>query len=71
MNVDAASTRHRRGSTRLQGERRSTLRLLQAKFGALSAEVQQQVEALSPEALAQLQLDLLQAQSLEELRLKD
>ncbi|MGO9471260.1 MAG: DUF4351 domain-containing protein [Isosphaeraceae bacterium] len=54
-----------------QGERRSTLRLLQAKFGALSAEVQQQVEALSPEALAQLQLDLLQAQSLEELRLKD
>jgi hypothetical protein len=54
-----------------QGERRLTLRQLQAKFGPLPAEVKQQFEALSPEALAQLQLDLLTAQSLEELRLKD
>ena len=45
-----------------QGERRSALRLMEAKFGPLSAEVKQQVEALSPEALARLQLDLLKAQ---------
>jgi hypothetical protein len=52
-----------------QGERRSALRLLEAKFGPLTAEVQRQVEALSPEALARLQIDLLRAQALEELRL--
>jgi hypothetical protein len=54
-----------------QGERRSTLRQMEAKFGPLSPQVKQQVEALSPEALAQLQLELLKAQSLEELRLDD
>jgi len=54
-----------------QGERRLPLRLLEAKFGPLSAQVRQRVEALSPEALAQLQLDLLHAQALEELRLDD
>jgi hypothetical protein len=54
-----------------QGERRSTLRLMEAKFGPLSPQVKQQVEALSPEALAQLQLDVLKAQALEELRLDD
>jgi Domain of unknown function (DUF4351) len=54
-----------------QGERRSTLRLMEAKFGPLTPEVKQQVEALLPEALAQLQLDLLKAQALEELRLED
>ena len=54
-----------------QGERRSALRLMEAKFGPLSPKVKQQVEALSPEALAQLQLDLLKAQALEELRLDD
>jgi len=37
----------------------------------LSAKVKQQVEALSPEALAQLQLDVLKAQALKELRLED
>jgi hypothetical protein len=36
----------------LQGEQRSALRLLEAKFGPLSAEVKQRVEALSPEGLA-------------------
>jgi hypothetical protein len=55
----------------LQGERRSALRQLEAKFGPLSGEVKQRVEALSPEGLAQLQLDLLKAQSLKELRLED
>jgi hypothetical protein len=55
----------------LQGERRATLRQLEARFGPLSADVKQRVEALPPEALAQLQLDLLKAQSLKELRLED
>ena len=54
-----------------QGERRSALRQMEAKFGPLSPEVKQQVEALSPEALARLQLDLLKAQALEELSLGD
>ena len=54
-----------------QGERRSALRQMEAKFGPLTAKVKQQVEALSSNALAQLQLDLLKAQSLEELRLDD
>jgi hypothetical protein len=42
-----------------------------AKFGPLSPEVKQRVEALAPEGLAQLLLDLLKAQSLKELRLED
>jgi hypothetical protein len=54
----------------LQGERRSALRQLEAKYGPLSPEVKQRVEALSPEGLAQLQLDLLKAQSLKELGLE-
>jgi hypothetical protein len=54
-----------------QGEQRSALRQLEAKFGPLSAEVKRRVEALSPEELARLQLDLLHAQSLQELRLQD
>ncbi len=52
-----------------QGERRSALRLIEAKFGPLSLEVKQQVESLSGEALAQLQIDLLKAQTLKELGL--
>jgi hypothetical protein len=56
---------------RLPAERRLTLRLMDAKFGPLSPEVRQQVEALSPEALAWLPLDTLKAQALEELRLDD
>ncbi len=55
----------------IAGERRLALRLLEAKFGALSPEVKQRVEALSPEQLQQLSLDLLKAQSLKELRLED
>jgi hypothetical protein len=54
-----------------QGERRSALRQMEAKFGPLTSRVKQQVEALSPESLAQLQLELLKAQTLEELRLDD
>jgi hypothetical protein len=54
-----------------QGERRAALRQMEAKFGPLSPDVTQQVEALSPEALARLQLDLLKAKTLEELRLED
>ncbi len=53
-------------------ERRETALLqLAAKFGALSPEVKQRVEALSPEDLRRLTLDLLKAQSLKELRLED
>jgi hypothetical protein len=54
-----------------QGERRTALRQMEAKFGPLTPEVRQQVEALSPEGLARLQLDLLKAQALEELHLDD
>ena len=54
-----------------QGERRSALRLMEAKFGPLSTNVKQRIEALSANDLARLQIDLLKAQSLEELRLND
>ena len=54
-----------------QDERRAALRLMEKKFGPLSAEVKRRVEALSPEAVARLQLDLLDAQTVEELRLDD
>ena len=53
------------------GERRSALRQMEAKFGPLTSEVRQKVEALTSEALAQLQVDLLKAQSLGELHLDD
>jgi hypothetical protein len=51
------------------GERRAALRQMEAKFGPLTPQVKQQVEALSLQALAQLQIDLLSAQALEELHL--
>jgi flagellar biosynthesis/type III secretory pathway protein FliH len=54
-----------------QGMRRSALWLMEAKFGPLSPEVKQQVEALPRDAVAQLQLDLLKAQTLKELHLDD
>ena len=53
-----------------QGERQAALRQLEAKFGPVSPEVKQRVEALSPEALARLQLELLKAQTLEEIGLR-
>ena len=69
--VPLMKTTYERGLERgiAQGERRSALRLIEAKFGPLSLQVKQQVEALSGEALAQLQIDLLKAQTLEELGL--
>ncbi len=54
-----------------QGERRSALRLMEAKFGPLPAKVKQRFEALSLDTLARIQLDLLTVQTLEELRLDD
>ncbi len=56
---------------KIEGQRESALLQLEAKFGPLAPEVKQHVEALAPEDLRQLQLDLLKAQSLQELRLKD
>jgi hypothetical protein len=55
----------------IQGERRFALRTLEAKFGPLTPEVRQRVEALSPEDLQQLALDLIKAESLKELRLEE
>ncbi len=52
----------------LQGERVSALRMLEAKFGPLAPEVKLRIERLEPEELRQLQIDLLKAQSLTELR---
>jgi hypothetical protein len=52
-----------------RGERRLTLRQMEAKFGPLSPDVKRQLDSLSPEALARLQLDLLKAQALQELGL--
>ena len=54
-----------------QGERRSAFRQMEAKFGPLPPEVKRQVEAMSLDAVIRLQLDLLKAQALEELRLDD
>jgi hypothetical protein len=55
----------------VEGARRAALRQLAVKFGPLSPEVKQRLEALSPDELAQLQVDLLTAASLKELRLQD
>ena len=60
---------------RIEGQREERRQLalmqLEAKFGPLSPDVKQRVEALTPERLAQLQLDLLKAQSLQALGLAD
>jgi hypothetical protein len=62
-------TTYERG--KIDGERRLALRLLEAKFGALSAAVRERVEALSPEKLQKLAIDLMKAQSLKDLHLED
>jgi hypothetical protein len=54
-----------------QGMRQSALWLMEAKFGTPPPAVKQQVEALSRDAVARLQLDLLKAQTFEELGLGD
>jgi hypothetical protein len=55
----------------LEGMRRAVLLQLEAKFGTLSPEVKQRVEALASEQLLQLGTDLLAAHSLKELHLED
>src|SRR5262249_20264667 len=54
-----------------QWERATALRQLEARFGSLAPAVRQRVEALAPEELRHLLIDLLKAQSLKELRLED
>ena len=54
-----------------RGQRQLVLRQLEAKFGPLTPEVKQRVEALSTEQLDQLALDFVKAQSLKDLRLED
>jgi formylglycine-generating enzyme required for sulfatase activity len=46
-----------------QAERRSALRLMEARFGPLAPEVRRQVEVLPREALVRLQIDLLTTQA--------
>jgi hypothetical protein len=62
-------TTYERG--RIEERRQTALLQLEAKFGPLSEAVRQRLEALSPDQLRQLTLDLLKAQSLKELRLED
>jgi hypothetical protein len=45
--------------------------ILEKTFGSLSAEAKQRLEALSPDHLRQLALDLLQGRSLKEMHLED
>jgi hypothetical protein len=56
---------------RIEERRETALLLLEKKFGPLSPEVRQRVEALSPDQLRQLVLDLVDRQSLKELHLED
>jgi hypothetical protein len=62
-------TTYERG--RNEGRREMTLLLLEAKFGPLSPAAKQRVEALSPEQLRQLGLDLVKDLSLKDLHLED
>ncbi len=62
-------TTYERG--KIAGLRETALLQLEARFGPLSPAIRQRVEALSPEELRQLTLDILKAQSLKELRLED
>jgi hypothetical protein len=55
----------------LQGQRETALLQLETRFGPLSVEARQRVEALSPEQLRTLLLDLIKGKSLKELRLED
>jgi hypothetical protein len=56
---------------KLEERRAIALLLLGKKFGSLALAVQQRVEALSPEQLQQLLLDLVEGRSLKEMRLED
>jgi hypothetical protein len=55
----------------IAGERRAALLQLEVKFGAVSPEVKQRVEALTAHQVQQLLADLLKAESLKELGLVD
>jgi hypothetical protein len=55
----------------IDGQRQAALICLGAKFGALRPEVKQRVEALSPEQVHQLLLDISKSQSLKDLHLED
>jgi hypothetical protein len=55
----------------VQERREMALLQLEAKFGPLAPAIKQRVEALSPEQLRQLLLDLVKGQSLKELHLED
>jgi hypothetical protein len=63
------NTTYERG--RIAERRETALLLLEAKFAPLAPAIRQRVEALSPEELRQLTLDLVKAQSLKELHLED
>jgi hypothetical protein len=62
-------TTYERG--KIEERRETALLLMEAKFGPLAPEVKRRLEALSPEQLRQLQLDLVKGQSLKELHLED
>ena len=62
-------TTYERG--KIEGRREMALLQLEAKFGPLAPGIKQRVEALSPEQLRQLLLDLVKGQSLKELHLED
>ena len=54
-----------------QGQRTMLQKLLEARFGPLSPSAQQRLESLGPEQLEALAVELLKAQSLEELGLEN
>jgi hypothetical protein len=56
---------------RMEGQRETALLLLEKRFGTLSALAKQRLDALSPEQLRQLLLDLFEGRSLQELHLVD
>lgn len=62
-------TTYERG--KIEGRREMALEQLEVKFGPLSPAVRRRVEALSPEELLKLLLDLIKAPSLKELRLEE
>jgi hypothetical protein len=55
----------------LHGERTAALLVLETRFGTVSPEVRQWLEALSPEELRQLLVDFAKGRSLKELHLED
>jgi hypothetical protein len=62
-------TTYERG--KMEGQRETALLLLEKRFGTLSALAKQRLDALTPEQLRQLLLDLFEGRSLQELHLVD